>query len=349
MSFPQNPNEISAVATASPATDPIFILGISQRSGTNFLFDLLRLHPDCGVPSIKWEDFLVDKSDLLVRYVSTVFSGWRRRGTDQEVEDLLYEHLGNGLVSVLASRIKARRLVTKTPSVRNLNNFFKFFPRAYLLILVRDGRAVVESRVRTFGESYEIAMRRWADGADTILRFVETAHGFHDKFLIVRYEDLWNEPERELRRIFTFAGLDAGKYDFNAAINIPVRGSSSFHGTEEQRYHWKPVEKTADFNPVSRSNHWTRSLHERFNWIAGDKPASFGYRKKRFEGNQSVWAVWNGALDLWWRLRELFRSAIKFVKDTLKWMFGVERMSWCRRQLLGSVKAIFNFKRALSH
>ena len=53
---------------------PIFILGISQRSGTNFLFDLLCLHPDCGAPSIKWEDFLVDKSDLLVRYVSSVYS-----------------------------------------------------------------------------------------------------------------------------------------------------------------------------------------------------------------------------------------------------------------------------------
>jgi protein-tyrosine sulfotransferase len=333
-----------SMITPSSSTDPIFILGISQRSGTNFLFDLLRLHPDCGAPSIKWEDFLVDKSDLLVRYVSAVFPGWRRRGTDPKVEDLLYEQLGNGLIAVLTSRITAKRLVTKTPSVRNLNYFFKLFPRAYLLILVRDGRAVVESAVRTFGDSYETAMRKWARGADTILRFRQGADGLHANYLVVRYEDLWNKPEEELRRIFPVVGLDPGKYDFNAAINLPVRGSSTFHGKEEQRYHWMPVEKTADFDPLGRANNWSRSTHERFDWIAGEKLSSLGYVEKSHKEKALFWVAWNRILDLWWQFGELFQFTIKLAKDALKWMFGAERMSRYRRQVLGSIKTILKLR-----
>jgi Sulfotransferase family len=332
------------MATSSSSTDPIFILGISQRSGTNFLFDLLRLHPDCGAPSIKWEDFLLHKSDWLVKYLDSVYKGWRRWGADKDLEDSLYEQLGNGLISVLASRIKERRLVTKTPSVRNLSHFFKLFPRAYLLILVRDGRAVVESTVRTFGDSYESAMRRWAEGADTILRFREGADGLDDRYLIVRYEDLWNEPDQELRKIFAVVGLDADKYDFNAAINLPVRGSSTFHGKEEQRYHWKPVEKTVDFDPLGRANHWSRFTHERFDWIAGEKLASFGYVKRRHKERALFWTAWNRILDLWWQLRGLSQSTIKLAKDGLKWIFGADRMSRYRRQVLDSIKAILKLR-----
>jgi len=346
--IPETVSDTTAVATTSPRTDPVFILGISQRSGTNFLFDLLRLHPDCGVPSVKWEDFLLDKSDLLVRYVSSIFPGWRRRGTDPEVENSFYEHLGNGLISLLASRVKEKRVVTKTPSVRNLDYFFHFFPRAYLLILIRDGRAVVESRVRTFGESYETAMRRWAEGAETILRFLETSQRANLNFSIVRYEDLWNEPERELRRIFSFVGLDADKYNFDAAINIPVRGSSSFHGREEQRYHWTPVQKTADFKPLARASGWSRSTHERFSWIAGEKLAKLGYGEMTYERRLS-WFVRNRLLDLTWVLKEFYRSTLTLAKNSLKRIFGAERMSRYRRQVLGSMKMIFNLRRVVSH
>jgi hypothetical protein len=325
--------------TDASSTAPIFILGISQRSGTNFLFDLLLLHPDCGAPSTNWEDFLVDKSDLLIRYVSSVYSGWRRRGTGQEVEALLYEQLGNGLISVLASRIKEKRVVTKTPSVRNLSHFFKLFPRAYLLILTRDGHSVVESRVRTFGESYETAMRKWAEGADTIHRFCQSADGVHGKYLIVRYEDVWSEPEQELRRIFDFVGLEADQYDFNAATHMPVRGSSVFHREEKERIHWTPVEKTPDFDPLSRANQWSRSTHERFDWIAGQKLVALGYEERKFgKDRELLWAVWNKALDARWQLKQLYRLMVKVIKGALKWVFGADRMSRYRRQVLDSIE-----------
>jgi hypothetical protein len=192
-------------------------------------------------------------------------------------------------------------------------------------------------------------MRRWADGAYTIRRFVEASHRFNLNYLIVRYEDLWDEPERELRRIFDFVRLDTDRFDFNAAKNLPVRGSSTFHGIDEQGYHWTPVEKTPDFNPVARPSHWTRSMHERFNWIAGDTLANFGYGEKQYRENRYLWAMFNRVLDLCWRLRELFLSAVKLVKGALKSMLGADRMSRCRRRVVDSIKTIFNLKGALSH
>ena len=323
----------------SSSAEPIFIAGVSQRSGTNFLYDLIRLHPNCGGPGTNWEDSSLSQAEWLVGYVEPVAAGWRRHGAEPGVEGLLYEQLGNGIVSVLASQIDKQRLITKAPSVRNINHFFKLFPRAYLLILVRDGRAVVESRVKSFGENYETAIRIWANGADHILRFNQMARTSHLNYLTVKYEDLFNNPKDELTRIFAFVGLDRDKYDFDAAITLPVRGSSVFRGKREKEFHWDPLEKTAGFNPVGRWNNWSRSTHERFNWIAGQKLVGLGYEAKKFGTDAKLfWSLWNKALDVRWQLKQFFRSMLRVIKDALKEAFGTDRMSKYRRQVLSLLR-----------
>ncbi|HWP58306.1 MAG TPA: sulfotransferase [Candidatus Acidoferrales bacterium] len=318
---------------------PIFILGISQRSGTNFLFDLLRLHPDCAAPSTNWEDFLLYHADSLAEYVDAVCRGWRRRGIDGSVEDLLYARLGEALISVLAARAPGKRIVTKTPSVRNLEFFFKLFPGACLLILVRDGRAVTESRVKTFGESYETAMRRWAEGADRILRFRASADPARCNYRIVRYEDLWNDLDAELRRLCAFLRLDPARYDFHAAANLPVRGSSHFHGDGEERVHWKPVAKTADFNPIGRWHHWPAALRQRFDWLAGEKQAAFGYERAAGE-SPCAWKLRNKVADGKWKLSQLCRSLGRAGKKMVKAVLGPARASEVRRRLISFARPL---------
>ncbi|TEU16559.1 MAG: hypothetical protein E3J21_10285 [Anaerolineales bacterium] len=303
---------------SSPASlaDPIFILGILPRSGTNFLKGLLCLHPDCDASAPIPEDHLVHCADLLVKYVNSVSWHWRPSWGAEGQKDVLCQYLGNGLVSFLTSQIGGdetqvkRRIVTKTPSVRNLGYFFRLFPRAHLLILVRDGRAVVESSVKSFGSNYETMMRHWADAAHTVLRFDQATQSSDFKYLIVRYEDLWNNLEGELRKIFAFLGLNAETYDFDAAANLPVRGSSEFRGLGEEAVHWKPVEKTPDFNPLLRWSHWGRALHERFHWIAGQYLVEFGYEEKQCSANRLLWLVWNTVLDIRWRVRDTVQRRI---------------------------------------
>lgn len=289
--------------------NPIFILGILERSGTNFLQDLLLLHPDCGAPAPIWEDYLIAYADLLDRYVNFVYRLWEPAwGVDENHKDSLCKCIGNGIISFLSSRTDKERLITKTPTVRSLRHVCRFFPEAHLIILIRDGRAVVESGVKSLGWDYEAGIRSWAEAADTILSFEkEPQKSSSFKSLIVRYEDLNTNIKGELLRIFKFLELDAEKYDFSAAESIPVRGSSEFRGGKKA-VHWEPVKRTAEFNPLLRWSHWDRGMHERFNWIAGEYMAEFGYEEKQYKNYRLLWALWNKILDIKWRLRTSRKS-----------------------------------------
>lgn len=302
---------MASMTIPAPCPNSIFILGISQRSGTNFLYNLVCLHPDC-VGSVPWEDFLVHYSDLLGKYVDSVSShwlpAWDVRG------DSLYQYLGSGLLSFLTAQAGGKRLVTKTPSVHNLSYFFKLFPQAYLLILVRDGRAVVESGVKSFGWDYETAMRAWAEAARVILDFDQANKNSSLRYLIVRYEDICNNCEGELRRVLAFLDLSVKTYDFEAAVHLPIRGSSELKAQGEKTTHWHPVEKTSAFTPLQRWSHWSRSLHERFNWIAGQYLVQFGYEEKRYPANRLLWTVWNRILDS----RPKARSVVRNLKRSFK-------------------------------
>ena len=242
-----------------PGKAAIFILGITPRSGTNFLSDLLCLHPDCAAPAPIFEDHLTYHADLLIQYAKNVSQSWRPSwNISKDLQASLSSSLGNGLIEFLSLRVGDNRLVTKTPSVRNLQHFFTAFPGAHLLVLVRDGRDVVESMVRGFAVNPEWAMRRWAEAARTILHFQESNPNTDSKYLIVRYEDLVESLQTELRKILVFLGLNVETYDFESATHLPVRGSSTLRTPGEEPVHWEPIEKPTDFNPVQRWRQWDR-------------------------------------------------------------------------------------------
>ncbi|MEM9542852.1 MAG: sulfotransferase, partial [Cyanobacteria bacterium P01_E01_bin.42] len=180
---------------------PIFILGTMPRSGTNFLYNLICLHLDCRGCFIG-EDFLVSRSDLLIKYVDSLYQQWPPRWKVRETigsPNLLCQYIGYSLIEFLnlpASDLSGsppKRLVTKTPRIRNIEHFFTLFPHAYLLIIIRDGRSVIESGVKSFNWLYEDSIREWADTAQTVLDFQHDMQNTNHKFLIVRYEDIYNE------------------------------------------------------------------------------------------------------------------------------------------------------------
>jgi len=153
---------------------------------------------------------------------------------------------------------------------------FTFFPTAQLIILGRDGRAVVESCVRTFGWDFDLAARRWAVAASRAMRFLDGRATDDPVVRLVRYEDLVADPGRQLTNLFAFLGLDIADYDFSAAEQLPVRGSS-VHLGGQARVHWDPVERTADFDPLRRWVDWSAEQHMRFAWLAGRQQVALGY------------------------------------------------------------------------
>jgi hypothetical protein len=273
----------------------VFILGIEQRSGTNFLSDLLKEHPDCQRVQTIWEDHFIENSQHLHHFVSAVRKKWKAEwDSDGSLEAALGQSLGHACVSFL-SMVTEKALgetlptyiVSKTPSVKNLT-FLRYFPGSKAIVLVRDGRSVVESGLRSFGGTFDDWAMRWADGA----RCIAAAQSTGSDLLVVRYEDLVERNRGELARIFNYLEIDPGSYDYEAAENLPVRGSSSF-GRSGKALNWSKVERSTDFNPLERWATWGRSQHERFNWIAGKENAFFGYQAVQAGGWPMFWKLWN--------------------------------------------------------
>jgi hypothetical protein len=277
---------------------PIFVAGIYPRSGTNHLVDLLCAHPDCASPAPIWEDYLLAHAGHLEAYAEAVSRHWNPSwGAGDADRRALLSALGGGIAEFLRSRAKAPRVVTKTPSVAGLAHFAALFPDAHLLVLVRDGRAVVESGVRSFGWFRDGAIHGWARAARDLLAFEANARVPGLRYLRVHYEELVGQPEATLRGLMDFLGLDAARYDFARAASLPVRGSSTEGRSAGGRVRWRGVERTADFAPIERFRHWSRAQHARFEWIAGDALRALGYASEAPPDGPGR-AVWNRLLDL---------------------------------------------------
>jgi len=129
----------------------------------------------------------------------------------------------------------------------------------------------------TFGWSFERGAREWAHAADQIESF-RTAQAQHlDRWRLVRYEDLVDDVENELRALLAFLNLDPACYDIEAARTLPVRGSSVFFGHGRSAVHWEPVLKDSTFSPSERWRSWPSHQLDRFEWIAGEQLRTFGY------------------------------------------------------------------------
>ncbi|MFN7730606.1 MAG: sulfotransferase [Pirellula sp.] len=269
-----------------------FLLGIDRRSGTNHLYQLLRLHPHClGLAPI-WEDFLLHHSKHLQTYVEDVFQSWNPSWEIDRLvgspSDLLIE-LGKTLEGFLLRQASIPsdrpanpygstplRYVTKTPSVEGLNRFFSIFPKAIPIVLIRDGRAVVESGMRSFGWDFVKATQRWKHRARIVLAFQDTLKNTSSPGIILRFEDLITDEVSSLTRIFQHIAVDPQLYDFQQSRELKVLGSSQTAFSEGE-LHWRRTDKPAEYSPLRRFEHWTPEQHLQFNAIAGEELRLLGY------------------------------------------------------------------------
>lgn len=279
MGFPKRKDGMALDDNAPANLDPIFILSPVPRCGTNFLWDLLRLHPHVapGRPPI-WEDYLLKNAGPLLDFADVAQSSWDVAwGPTDHLQPELLRHLGDALIRFMTTDGR-RRMVTKSPTVANLDRFFDLFPDAYLLLLVRDGRDVAHSGMGTFGWTLEDAARWWAKEVKAIDSFARRADVPSGRYRIVRFEDLVEDRPAELERVLKVVDLPVESLDIDAATALPIRGSS-VHRDEGGQVHWGPVPPTRDFHPVGRWRGWDAAARRTFNDIAGDQLELFGYTR----------------------------------------------------------------------
>lgn len=271
------------------------------------------------------EDFFLENCEHLIRYASHVRASWDPIWGDfpPEIEEDLLRSLGDGLISFLWTD-RSRRLVTKSPSVRNVGRFHLLFPEAKLLILIRDGRSIVQSCIDTFGWDFDTATHRFSVAARELLTFME-AEGASAERLVVRYEDLVTDMRTTMTGVLDFAGLSRDGFDFSAAEALPVRGSSSHLGPGRTSVHWEPVSKNASFRPLQRWESWDEDRRARFEWLAGREARALGYEVDGSEPHPARHHLrdlrWHGkrwSRRFLYRLRGRLGPATRPVRDRLR-------------------------------
>jgi hypothetical protein len=186
---------------------PVFVI-CTLRSGSTLLRVLLDSHSQIRSPH-----------ELHLRYVSVHFDQkWSERsmkelGLDARAADhLLWDRILHRELAASGKSI----IADKTPNnVFIVDRLREAWPDARFIFLLRHPGAIARSRAAYKGDAVE-------GGDELIVRYVEALDAAREAYdgHTVRYEDLTEDPERELRAICAFLGvgyepamLDYGQFD----------------------------------------------------------------------------------------------------------------------------------------
>ncbi len=299
-----------------------FLLGVMPRSGTNYISNVLTLNSRCRSSEPIYEDFLLSQSHLLLNYSRKVSTHWNSNwDTSGELlsEHRLIQHIGQGLTSFInetsASECTGCEdiIVAKTPSTKNLDNYFKLFPKAKLILIMRDGRAVVESGVKSFDWDFEKAAYDWHGSTSRIVDFLNENKEHSDNLLLVKYEDMLLNRRDSLKKIYNFLNLDINSINEKEVESLFVSGSSEIR-RKTGSLSWSHVENNSSFRPLERYSGWRDSKLRRFEWLAGDSLLRMGYIDKKLEFSL-IEKMKHYFLDVSWFLRVLPKTIFFLVRD----------------------------------
>jgi hypothetical protein len=205
---------------------PILLLG-APRSGTTLLQLMMHAHPRLAVPAEnRWvlpayygrhmfgDLTKPDNRSRLARFITDTRPAFKNFGLPAQ---LVHERvvsapptLGSGLEAVMrcyAERVGAARWCDKRPAYfRHVPALLRLYPDAQFVHLIRDGRAVASSLLRTpwFRGDIAQAIGTWRMAMEDTAQ--ARARLPAERWLDLRFEELLVEPEQQLRRLSAFLG-----------------------------------------------------------------------------------------------------------------------------------------------
>lgn len=255
----------------------IFIHGMLQRSGTNFIGEIMRLYGEIDAyPNGIYEVPFLQTTGALLSAQEQFFQAYQRNRERIGENDML-PLFGASMLAYLHGLTQAdRRLMIKVPDVQYLSYFFTMFPFENLLILIRDGRDLVNSTVKSWpNRDFTETCLLWDKTARLIMAFEKQWQPFSRQFMVVKFEDAVEDPERFARKAGAHFQLDMERFQSQKIKNLPVKGSSSLKKDGEMT--WKPMAKPEGFNPVGRWRDWPEKEKEIFKKNCGQTLMALGY------------------------------------------------------------------------
>ena len=251
----------------------IFIHGIMKRSGTVYSGELLGSHPEIYPhPNQMWETpFLAQTRNI--RRLQSDYTLAYRFNVDRMGENDFLPLFGSAFLAYMYDMVPGKqRMLLKVPGVEYLDYFYDVFPEEHLLLIVRDGRDLVSSTIKTWPQlRFTDVCRRWALSARMVLRF-DAEHQARKNYLLARFEDAVEDPGGFVRQAAAHFDLDANAFPVENLDKLPVIGSST---TRKEGKTW--IKKTAGFNPVGRWHSWSAWHKMLFKRIAGRELLALGY------------------------------------------------------------------------
>ena len=267
---------------AGASDEPILLVG-APRSGTSLLRAMLSRHPRIALCDESYFHYWIASRGRLFGDLAEAAN--RERAVDRYLELRRIQRLGLDLPALrrhlierstgeaslflelmkfCAAAVGKVRFGDKTPHHALVaRELLQWFPRARLVHLVRDPRDVVESLRRMPWSSGSLVAdaRLWRDCVDGVARCDRNA------VLEIRFEDLVERPEAELRRVCEFVGEP-----FDAAMVAP--------GPPARSDRWWFDRALGPLEP-ERVGRWRAGLSHGevalVEWIAGERLARHGY------------------------------------------------------------------------
>jgi len=267
----------------------VFMLAPTVRSGTNYVFQLLQKSGVCEIAKgtvLSSEDYLLASAEPLFQFVDMLRNRYSSKDTDKNPEiDLLQARLLHELGEGLKRTIDAEGrlpVLLKTPSVRNIDNFFTLFGNEKLLLIVRDGRDTCESMVRSgYAKNYKHAFKYWKRMARITMAFMDGIgpENNADNVLLLRYEDVLADPTKAVMKVASWLNVPVDPQDFPDFVQMPIIGSSELGREKDGSFTYKTVPAQTNFNPVGRWQSWSFLRRRQFKKIANEPLVYFGYER----------------------------------------------------------------------
>ena len=274
--------QAAKVARGAGRGPVVFIHGIMPRSGTVYAGELLRLHPEIShYPHQLWEFPALQLTADILELQQKFLRGYKKNRDKLGTAEFL-PLFGASLIAFLHEPIPPdKRVLAKMPNVQYLNYFFSMFPHENLLILLRDGRDLVHSTLRTWPNlNFVQVCLRWNRSARMILNSLQYLNEEKTNgFLIAKYEDALENPEAFVREACCRFSLDVNTYPFEKIKWVRVVGSSHLSKEKNKKVEWSFIRRPADFRPVAYWRNWSLLRKQVFKVIAGRSLMDLGYCK----------------------------------------------------------------------
>jgi len=212
---------------------PIFIVG-HPRSGSTLLASLLGEHtkiaalPEThfvrssiygGTPLKRWMAgrSLKAKVELIYTNVRLPDAGieseeFTRYCQQQDVDPRSSAQLLRAFLQLCRERGGKDMILEKTPGhIAHVNEILKWIPQAKIIFTVRDARDAVSSLLRVKW-THSNPKRHAAYWAWCVRKAISAKTDYPGQVYIARYEDLVQDPERSLRDMCDFLGVEYQEY-----------------------------------------------------------------------------------------------------------------------------------------